>query len=81
MPKALPPTVVIRYDDEGEVEFYAEGAVRLLIVDERASGDRVYEVRDRYTRSQINSIVGEGPVGHRFDGSAAARKLGQSGTN
>lgn len=81
MPKAQPPTVVVRYDDGGEIEFYAEGTVRLFIVDERCQDDRVYEIRDRYTRSDIAGLIGNDKIGHRFDGSNAARKMGQSGTN
>lgn len=81
MSKASPPTVIVRYDDDGEIEFYAEGIVRFLVIDERAPDDRVYEVRDRYTREQIMSLIGDDDVGHQFDGSDAARKLGQTGTN
>ena len=81
MSKGLPPTVVVRYDEAGELEFYAEGSVRLFIVDERAQDDRVYEIRDRYTRSDIRELIGDEKIGHRFDGSDAAQKLGQSGTN
>lgn len=81
MGRGLPPTVVVRYDDGGQVEFYAEGDVRLFVVDERAPTDRVYEIMDRFARDQIREILGDDLIGHRFDGSAAARKLGQSGTN
>lgn len=76
-----PPTVIVRYDDDGEIEFYAEGDVRLLIVDERCSADRVYEITDRYTRQQVAEIIGDDKIGSRFDGSEAAKKLGQSGAN
>lgn len=72
-----PPTVIVRFDDDGELEFYAEGDVRLLIIDERCDTDRVYEISDRYTRSQIDELIGDGTIGHRFDGSAAAIRLGQ----
>ena len=76
-----PPTVIVRYDEDGEVEFYAEGDVRLLIVDERCSDGRVYEITDRYTRAQVADIIGDDKIGTRFDGSEAAKKLGQSGVN
>jgi len=76
-----PPIVIVRYDDDGEIEFYAEGDVRLLIVDERAPDDRVYEVHNRHTREQVEGIIGDDRIGTRFDGSDAAKKLGQTGLN
>lgn len=76
-----PPTVIVRYLDANEIEFYAEGDVRLLIVDELCENDRVYEIKDRYTREQVADIIGDSKIGTRFDGSEAAKKLGQSGVN
>ncbi len=73
--------VVVHYDENGEATFYAEGDVQLLIVDERAPNDRVYECSDRSDASEIDEIIGTDKIGTRFDGSKAAQKLGQIGPN
>lgn len=73
--------VVVHYDEDGEVSFYVEPGVTLLIVDERAPNDRVYEYYDRSTRAEVDAVLGDSKIGKRFDGSPAAKKLGQVGPN
>jgi hypothetical protein len=73
--------VVVHYDEAGEVSFYVEPGSTLLIVDERAPDDRVYEHYDRSTKAEVDAVLGDSKIGNRFDGSAAAKKLGQVATN
>lgn len=73
--------VVIHFDERGEPTYYVEGGARLLIIDERAPNDRVYEFSNRSTAAEIDDLIGDDAVGSRFDGSSAARRLGQFGSN
>lgn len=73
--------VVVHYDERGEVTYYADGDVQLLIVDERAPDDRVYEWLDRDAPGAIDGVIGKSHVGNRWDGSKAARRLGQTKVN
>lgn len=73
--------VVIHFDERGKPTYYVEGGARLLIIDERAPNDRVYEFSDRSTAAEIDDIIGDDTVGSRFDGSPAARRMGQVGPN
>lgn len=68
-------TVIVHYDEQGKVSYRVEGDVRLLIVDERAPDDRVYEISDRLTPAEISAIVGNDIVGSRWDNSEAAKKI------
>lgn len=65
--------VVVHFDADGEVNFYVAGdATRLLIVDERAPNDRVYEWLSRSSQEEIDHIIGEGAVGSSKDARHAA---------
>jgi hypothetical protein len=62
-------TVIVRYDSHGEIEFLVNGEnVRLYIVDERAPGDRVYEILTRTPDAVIEQIVPVGEsIGNNLD--------------
>ncbi len=64
--------VIVHFDSDGELMFYAAGNVRLFIVDERAPNDRVFEWTDRVLPSQIASIIGDSPIGSPDDERHAA---------
>ena len=52
------PTVILHvHSSNGEATYYVHGDVRLLIVDENAPDDRVYEWELRATEAMINSIL------------------------
>ncbi len=73
--------VVVHYDERGEVSYFVEGNTKLLIVDERAPSDRIYQFSGYCSAEEIDEILGDDKVGTRFDGSNAAKKLGQTGYN
>lgn len=51
-------TVVVHYDERGEVRYLVNGeAVRLFIVDDRAPDDRVYEVLTRNQEYEIDELI------------------------
>jgi hypothetical protein len=55
---SMKPTVIIHiHSSNGDASYYAHGDVRLLIVDENAPDDRVYEWKSRVPEAIINSIL------------------------
>ncbi len=71
------PRVVVHIDKNGQFSYYTEPGVELLFVDERAPDDRVYKWSETTTTAEVERILGDDPVGHRFDDSDAAHQLGQ----
>lgn len=69
--------VIVRINEDGLIEYHVGSGVELLIVDEGVPGDRVYRWSGVATADEIDSILSDDPVGHRFDDSENARKLGQ----
>jgi len=69
--------VIVRIDEDGLIEYHVGSGVELLIVDEGVPTDRVYRWSGVATADEIDSILSDDPVGHRFDDSENARKLGQ----
>ena len=67
VPGRFSPTVIVRYDERGEMEFYVCGDVRLIMVDERCQSDRVYEMLNRCEPEQISEILGDDPIGNKND--------------
>ncbi len=59
--------VVVRFDERGEINYLVAGSARLLIVDERAPQDRVYEYESRVEPDEITALLGAGPVGNQRD--------------
>jgi hypothetical protein len=60
--------VVVRFDERGEIDYQVIGDVRLFIIDERCSDDRVYEWTCRNTPDQIQEVLGSSEIGHSGDG-------------
>ncbi len=69
--------VVVQIDEDGELSYFAGTGVELFVVDERAPNDRVYRWSTSATPAEIDQVLSDDPIGHRFDDSEAARKLGQ----
>lgn len=64
----MTPTVIVRFDHRGEMEYYVNGeAVRLIVVDERCTSDRCYEMLSRCEPEQIAEILGDDPIGNKND--------------
>lgn len=63
-------TVIVRFDQDGELTYHVYGDARLYIVDERAPDDRVYEWLSRATADDIADII---PVGEAIGNSKDER--------
>lgn len=63
---------VVHFDERGELNFFHTAGVRMLIVDDRAPGDRVYEMSDASTPAEIARIVGGDEIGSKHDSRHAA---------
>ncbi|MGE5510370.1 MAG: hypothetical protein ACM31O_03850 [Bacteroidota bacterium] len=60
--------VVVHFDEQGESTFLVCGEnVRLLIVDERAPHDRIYEWLSRDNPAELEAILGNDPIGSSAD--------------
>jgi len=62
------PTVVIRNDEDGNIQVYREGHVDIIWCDDRAPQDRLYRMRG----DPIPDGLLDGEVGHVGDNSAAS---------
>jgi hypothetical protein len=65
--KPLKDVVVVHYDRAGNVAFHVAGKGRLLVVDERCPGDRVYECLARESIDVIKDIMGDDDIGSMRD--------------
>lgn len=61
------PVVVVRFDEAGGLDYHVAGDVRLFIVDERAPQDRVYEWTPKDTAEEVQTILGDSPIGSSAD--------------
>ena len=62
------PVVVVRTLGGGDVEYYVSGErVRLLLIDERAPSDRVYEWFPRVKPWDIADLIGDSSIGSSQD--------------
>lgn len=55
-------TVIVRFDENGDLTYHVYGDTRLYIVDERAPEDRVYEWLPRATAEDIADLIPVGSV-------------------
>lgn len=64
MKRGLPtgPTAIVHLKADGAVAWHATPGVVLLIVDENAPADRVYEMRSRLDAAGIAAIVGDSEI-------------------
>jgi hypothetical protein len=60
--KALRSVVIVRFDEDGEIDYHVCGdeTVRVFIVDESAPHDRVYEWLPRCAADEIRAIIPAG---------------------
>lgn len=65
-------TVIVHFDEDGELTYHVMGDVRFYIVDERAPDDRVYEWLPRATSEDIAALI---PVGSTIGNSKDERHL------
>lgn len=63
-------TVIVHFDEQGEIMYHVYGDVRVYIVDESAPDDRVYEWLPRATGDQIAALI---PVGAEIGNSKDER--------
>lgn len=63
-------TVIVRFDEDGEISYHVYGDTRLYIVDERAPDDRVYEWLSRCGADEIAGLI---PVGSSIGNSRDQR--------
>lgn len=57
---AEPATVIVHYDEHGDMALHVLGNVRVFCVDESCPNDRVYEWLSRATPEDIAAIIPEG---------------------
>lgn len=69
------PTIAVHILENGDIKYYVSGEqVRLLLVDERAPIDRVYEYLSRCEPEEISNIIGGSTIGSSQDGRHEAIK-------
>ena len=61
------PIVVVHIAEDGAFRYLVHGEARLLIVDERAPHDRVYEITDRVSAQEIADVLRDDAIGSRND--------------
>ena len=61
------PVVVVHIAEDGAFRYLVHGEARLLIVDERAPHDRVYEITDRVSAQEIADVLRDDAIGSRND--------------
>lgn len=61
------PTCVVHIDENGNQEFLICGDARLLVIDEGAPHDRVYEVKETITHKTLAILIGDSPIGSKDD--------------
>lgn len=63
------PTFIVHIQPDGSFDFhlFGDGSTRILIVDEGAPDDRVFELTVRSDPAMLQRIVGDDAVGSRFD--------------
>lgn len=73
------PTVVVRFGLDGEIEYFVSGeGIRLLIIDERAADDRIYEWLPRASPETMATLIpADADIGSNQDArhSAAAHLI------
>lgn len=65
---ATVPTAVVHIGADGEPHYASTEGCRLLVIDERAPTDRVYECSRRLTPAGLNQLVAGSPIGRIDDG-------------
>ncbi|MGE0725309.1 MAG: hypothetical protein AB7O45_13100 [Alphaproteobacteria bacterium] len=68
---STPPTAVVHIDAAGVPHYAVTGGARLLVIDERTPGDRVYEISTALTWAGLYRLIGGSAIGHVGDGKVA----------
>lgn len=58
------PSCVVHIKTNGDLDYYSFGKVRMLIIDENAPDDRVYELSSTNDIDMLISLVGNSPIGN-----------------
>ena len=58
---------LVYYDEDGSAVFLLAGDCRLIVVDERAPLDRVYEPTRKISIEAINKLISSDEIGHKED--------------
>jgi hypothetical protein len=66
------PTAVVHIDHDGATSYLTCGDVRLLVIDERAPGDRVYATATTISPAKLAALIGDDAVGSSGDSRHAA---------
>ena len=61
------PTCIVHIDAMGNSHHLICGEVSLLVIDERAPYDRVFEVKATITREMLAELIGDDPIGSKDD--------------
>ncbi|HET7884268.1 MAG TPA: hypothetical protein VFL55_25500 [Acetobacteraceae bacterium] len=62
------PICIVHITEDGDIDYLLNGeAVLFLVVDERAPGDRVYQMTRQTPREEIASLIAGSPIGSRHD--------------
>jgi len=56
------PIVVIHYDERGEVNYLYPKGVRVIVIDDRAPTDRVYEMNGPSSYQEIFDLIGQDKI-------------------
>lgn len=61
------PTAVVHFDSRGEPAYYTMDGCRLLVIDERAPTDRVYEITTFLSQEDLSSLLDGDVIGSQYD--------------
>lgn len=61
------PVCVVHISENGDETYSVFGAARMLIIDERAPHDRIYEISSRMDARELAALIGESEIGHAED--------------
>ena len=73
------PICVVHLHEDGGFEYLLSGDAVFLVVDERASHDRVYQMTLQSPRGAITGLLGNSAIGSRHDTRHPAVRIALSG--
>ncbi len=59
------PTVLVKIEENGDIDYFISGDVRVLTVCDHTPQDRVYEITTRDAPEVIADIIGDSPIGSK----------------
>jgi hypothetical protein len=63
----LTSVCIVHFDEIGEQTYHIFGEARLLVIDERAPDDRVYEISGKISAEELSDLIGDDPIGSASD--------------